>query len=102
MRQSPWLEIRKQLFLKTDDDWFPNYPGDRALVTLSEAWHPRKPEQYLLHLTVFGAKDFGLHRWVKADEYNFVAKRRKLLLDIEEFPRPLNINWLLKNKFRYC
>lgn len=102
MRLMPWFAIRKRLFLLTKDDWQPSYRNQYAMVQVAEGWRPQRPDDFYLHIGVYGAGDFGLHRWVKADPYSKASKRRKLLMEANSLPEPISIKWLLKHGYDYC
>lgn len=99
--KQPWMTIRKQWFLPTKEDWRDNYPDDTVLVRIVEGWHPQFPMAYNLHLVLWGTKNFGMHRWVKADILNVDRKRRQLIVEVNEFPLPLTMGWLEENELKF-
>lgn len=101
MSDRPWLIIRKQFFFPTQEDWKPNYPGNRVLVRVLEAWDPAHKYIHELLIGVWGAGDFGLYRWFKADIFNVGRKRRKLIREASELPLPITIKKLRELKFQY-
>jgi hypothetical protein len=56
------IEIVKTdpVFIKTSDDWYPNYPGDEVRVSMS--FVKKKNEQNNV-VCVWGADDCGMEFW---------------------------------------
>ena len=100
--QLPWLVVRKQFYTRTNEDWCPNYSGSRLLVRVSEAWHPKRPDVFDLHISVWGKGNFGLHRWVRADEFNIGKKRKALIVEANSLPKPLSWVHLKDLGYQYC
>lgn len=83
-----------QKFVKTTDNWCPNYPGDTVRVFLLNQKTEHK-EFNFVRIAVWGADDFGLEMdFYGMNEEQNDAKFNEWKENIyDKIPEPCNIQW---------
>ena len=51
---------KTEVFCKTRDDWYPNFPGNKVQVSLHVNFKPPGEEGYVHRVCAWGDDDFGM------------------------------------------
>ena len=56
-----------ELFIKTTDQWYPNYPGNKVRVCVQDCINHRTDGRSILLVCVWGNDDYGLEKFMYFD-----------------------------------
>jgi len=86
-------------FLPTQDDWFPNHPRNTVKISLHE-WQ-YSDATFELAVSVSGADDFSLRKeFLKVNQCDVDLVLKCLKSEVENFPNPLNKDWLISKQYK--
>ncbi len=85
--------------LPTQDNWYPNFERNTVLVRVSEWINASKDSKYMFRVSVWGADDDGMERDTFVSKKERVEFREALLKEVDNFPNPLNKDWLKSKGF---
>lgn len=89
--------------LPTQDDWYPCFPRNTVQINVYERHTPKEVRGgeplYAFQVTVWGADDTGMERHTYVPKAKLDETRTAILREVDDFPNPLNRDWLKARGF---
>lgn len=95
----PYLITHRQFSLPTKDNWYPNCIRDTVKILVTEYAKSRKENFTDVRIVIRGGDDYGMEK-----DYFFPTSSKDedikaLLKEVDDYPNPLNKDWLLARGF---
>lgn len=99
-KKKPAIICHRKFSLPTQDDWYPNRIRNTVEISVYEYTIPDKHNNLTIRVCVWGDDDFGLEKDMFFPNSNEKEKALKeILREVDDFPNPLNQDWLRDRGF---